>query len=88
MTVENILALSFRGKKEALSFMNSEELTKLHDEVSDYITANGNNDILQWLLDKTFEVGYLRGIEEDNPGCSCVGYDTLDKTITLKHYGR
>lgn len=88
MTVENILALSFRGKKEALSSMNSEELTELHDEVSDYITKNGNNDTLQWLLDKTFEVSYLRGIEEKNPGYSCVGYDTFDKVITLKHYGK
>lgn len=88
MTVENILALSFREQKELILSMNSEELTNLHEEVSDYIAENGNSDVLQWLLDKTFEVSYLRGIEEKNKGYNCVGYDTLDKVITLKYYGK
>ena len=63
--------------------LNSQDLTELHDLTQDYITENGNNDNLQWLLDKTFEIGYLRGIEEDNPGHSCVGFDAYDKIISL-----
>lgn len=63
--------------------LNSQDLTELHDLTQEYIDKNGNNDTLQWLLDKTFEVSYLRGIEENNPGYSCVGFDTFDKTISL-----
>ena len=63
--------------------LNSQDLTKLHDLTQKYIDENGNNDTLQWLLDKTFEVSYLRGIEEKNPGYSCVGFDTFDKVISL-----
>ena len=80
MTVENILALPFKEQKELIFSMTSEELTKLHEEVSNYIEANGNNDTLQWLLDKTFEIGYLRGQEEENPGLSLVGIPRMSKT--------
>ena len=66
--------------------LNSQDLTELHDLTQEYIDKNGNNDTLQWLLDKTFEVSYFRGIEENNPGYSCVGYDTFDKVIRLTLY--
>ena len=65
MKVEQILALpSFREKETALLAMNSEELTKLYEDVDNYITANGNNYTLQWLLDKTFDIGYINGKKE------------------------
>lgn len=66
-----------------ISKLNSQDLTELHDLTQEYIAKNGNNDNLQWLLDKTFEIGYLRGIEEDNPGYSCIGFDAYSKEITL-----
>lgn len=66
-----------------ISKLNSQDLTELHDLTQKYIDENGNNDNLQWLLDKTFEIGYLRGIEEDNLGYSCVGFDAYSKEITL-----
>lgn len=72
MTTENFFTLPFSEQKKLVYTLNSAELTKLHEEVSDYIEANGNNDRLQWLLDKTFSVSYLRGIEENNPGLSLV----------------
>lgn len=65
MKVENILELpSFREKEAVLLAMNSEELTKLYEDVDNYITANGNNYTLQWLLDKTFNIGYINGKKE------------------------
>lgn len=65
MKVENILALpSFREKETALLAMSSEELTKLYEDVDNYITANGNNYTLQWLLDKSFNIGYINGKKE------------------------
>lgn len=65
MKVENILAIpSFREKETVLLAMNSEELTKLYEDVDNYITANGNNYTLQWLLDKTFNIGYINGKKE------------------------
>lgn len=67
MKVENILAIpSFREKEAVLLAMNSEELTKLYEDVDNYITANGNNYTLQWLLDKTFNIGYINGKKEKN----------------------
>ena len=69
MTVENILALpSFREKETALLAMSSEELTKLYEDVDNYIEANGNNDVLQWLLDKSFNIGYINGQNEEKLG--------------------
>lgn len=69
MTLENILALpSFREKETALLAMNSEELTKLYEDVDNYITENGNNYALQWLLDKTFNIGYINGKKEKELG--------------------
>lgn len=66
MTVEKILTIpSFREKEDALLKMSSEELTKLYEEVDNYITVNGNNYTLQWLLDKTFNIGYINGKKED-----------------------
>lgn len=66
MTVEKILTIpSFREKEAVLLAMNSEELTKLYEDVDNYITANGNNYTLQWLLDKTFNIGYINGKKED-----------------------
>ena len=69
MTLENILALpSFKEKETVLLAMSSEELTKLYEDVDDYITANGNNYTLQWLLDKTFNIGYINGRKEKELG--------------------
>lgn len=66
MSLEKILTLpSFREKESALLKMSSEELIKLYEEVDNYITANGNNYTLQWLLDKTFNIGYINGKKED-----------------------
>jgi len=66
MKVENILAIpSFREKEAVLLAMNSEELTKLYEEVDNYISVNVNNYTLQWLLDKTFNIGYINGKKED-----------------------
>lgn len=66
MTVEKILTIpSFREKEDALLKMSSEELTKLYEEVDNYISVNGNNYTLQWLLDKTFNIGYINGKKED-----------------------
>lgn len=66
MTVQKILTIpSFREKEDALLKMNSEELTKLYEEVDNYITANGNNYTLQWLLDKSFNIGYINGKKEE-----------------------
>ena len=65
MKVEHILTIpSFREKEAVLLAMNSEELTKLYEDVDNYITANGNNYTLQWLLDKTFNIGYINGKKE------------------------
>lgn len=65
MKVENILAIpSFREKEAVLLAMNSEELTKVYEDVDNYITANGNNYTLQWLLDKSFNIGYINGKKE------------------------
>ena len=65
MTVEKILTIpSFREKEDALLKMSSEELTKLYEEVDNYISVNGNNYTLQWLLDKTFNIGYINGKKE------------------------
>ena len=65
MKVENILAIpSFREKEDALLKMSSEELTKLYEDVDNYITTNGNNYTLQWLLDKSFNIGYINGKKE------------------------
>lgn len=69
MTVEKILTLpSFKEKETVLLAMSSEELTKLYEEVDDYITANGNNYTLQWLLDKTFHIGCINGRKEKELG--------------------
>ena len=69
MTLENILTLtSFREKETILLAMSSEELTKLYEDVDNYITANGNNYTLQWLLDKTFNIGYINGRKEKELG--------------------
>lgn len=69
MKVENILELpSFREKEAVLLAMNSEELTKLYEDVDNYITANGNNYTLQWLLDKSFNIGYINGKKEEELG--------------------
>ena len=69
MKVENILAIpSFKEKENILLAMNSEELTKLYEDVDNYITANGNNYTLQWLLDKTFNIGYINGKKEEELG--------------------
>ena len=66
MSLEKILTLpSFREKESALLKMSSEELIKLYEEGDNYITANGNNYTLQWLLDKTFNIGYINGKKED-----------------------
>lgn len=66
MKVEKILTIpSFREKEDALLKMSSEELTKLYEEVDNYISVNGNNYTLQWLLDKTFNIGYINGKKED-----------------------
>lgn len=66
MTVEKILTIpSFREKEAVLLAMNSEELTELYEEVDNYISVNGNNYTLQWLLDKTFNIGYINGKKED-----------------------
>ena len=66
MKVENILAIpSFKEKENILLAMNSEELTKLYEEVDNYISVNVNNYTLQWLLDKTFNIGYINGKKED-----------------------
>jgi hypothetical protein len=66
MTVKKILTIpSFREKEAVLLKMNSEELTKLYEEVDNYITANGNNYTLQWLLDKSFNIGYINGKKEE-----------------------
>ena len=66
MTVEKILTIpSFREKEDALLKMSSEELTKLYEEVDNYISVNGNNYTLQWLLDKTFNIGYINGKKEN-----------------------
>ena len=65
MTLEKILTIpSFKEKETALLAMNSEELTKLYEDVDNYITANGNNYTLQWLLDKSFNIGYINGKKE------------------------
>ena len=69
MTLENILALpSFKEKETVLLAMSSEELTKLYEDIDNYITANGNNYTLQWLLDKTFNIGYINGRKEKELG--------------------
>lgn len=69
MKVEQILAIpSFREKEAVLLAMNSEELTKLYEDVDNYITANGNNYTLQWLLDKSFNIGYINGCKEKELG--------------------
>ena len=66
MTVQKILTIpSFREKEDALLKMSSEELTKFYEEVDNYISVNGNNYTLQWLLDKTFNIGYINGKKED-----------------------
>lgn len=65
MKVENILAIpSFKEKENILLAMSSEELTKLYEDVDNYITANGNNYTLQWLLDKSFNIGCINGKKE------------------------
>lgn len=69
MKVEQILTIpSFREKENILLAMSSEELTKLYEDVDNYIEANGNNYILQWLLDKTFNIGYINGCKEKELG--------------------
>lgn len=69
MKVENILAIpSFREKEAVLLAMSSEELTRLYEDVDNYITTNGNNYTLQWLLDKTFHIGYINGKKEKELG--------------------
>jgi hypothetical protein len=69
MKVEQILTIpSFREKENILLAMNSEELTKLYEDVDNYITANGNNYTLQWLLDKSFNIGYINGKKEEELG--------------------
>ena len=65
MKVENILAIpSFKEKENILLAMSSEELTKFYEDVDNYITANGNNYTLQWLLDKSFNIGCINGKKE------------------------
>lgn len=69
MKLEKILTIpSFREKEAVLLAMNSEELTKLYEDVDNYITANGNNYTLQWLLDKSFNIGYINGKKEEELG--------------------
>lgn len=74
MLPNSFFELPFKDQKEILYRLNSKELTELHEQVDVYIAANGNNDILQWLLDKTFSLSYLRGLEEENPSLSLVGF--------------
>ena len=80
---KDFFTLSFKEQGKIVYSSTSSELIKLHELVQNYIDENGNNDKLQWLLDKTFEVSCLRHIEEENPGYSCVGFDTFDKVISL-----
>ena len=72
MDSSDFFSLPFKDQRALLYKLNSKELTELHEEVDNYIIAHGNNDNLQYLLDKTFSLGYLRGIEEENPGYSLV----------------
>ena len=69
MTLEKILTIpSFKEKETVLLTMSSDKLTKLYEDVDNYITANGNNYTLQWLLDKTFHIGYINGRKEKELG--------------------
>lgn len=69
MKVEQILTIpSFREKENILLAMSSEELTKLYEDIDNYITANGNNYTLQWLLDKSFNIGCINGKKEKELG--------------------
>lgn len=72
MDSSDFFSLPFKDQRALLYKLNSKELTELREEVDNYIIAHGNNDNLQYLLDKTFSLGYLRGIEEENPGYSLV----------------
>lgn len=74
MLPNSFFELPFKDQKEILYRLNSNELTELHEQVDDYIKTNGNNDVLQWLLDKTFSLSYLRGLEEENSSLSLVGF--------------
>ena len=74
MLPNSFFELPFKDQKEILYRLNSKELAELHEQTDNYITANGNNDVLQWLLDKTFSLSYLRGLEEENPSLSLVGF--------------
>nr|DAK36351.1 MAG TPA: ECSIT protein-like protein [Caudoviricetes sp.] len=74
MLPNNFFELSFKDQKEILYRLNSKELAELHEQTDKYIVANGNSDVLQWLLDKTFSLSYLRGLEEENPSLSLVEF--------------
>ena len=74
MLPNSFFELPFKDQKKVLYRLNSKELAELHEQTDNYITANGNNDGLQWLLDKTFSLSYLRGLEEENPSLSLVGF--------------
>lgn len=65
-------ALPFETQMKIVYSMDSKELTELHEQVDKYIVENGINDTLRYLLDKTFSISYLRGIEEENPGYSLI----------------
>ena len=74
MLPNSFFELPLKDQKEIIYRLNSKQLTELHEQVDNYITTNGNNDILQWLLDKTFSLSYLCGLEEENPSLSLVGF--------------
>ena len=59
MLPNSFFELPFKDQKEVLYRLNSKELAELHEQVDDYITANGNSDVLQWLLDKTFSLSLV-----------------------------
>lgn len=74
MLPDSFFELPFKDQKEIIYRLNSKELAELHEQTDRYIIANGNSDTLQWLLDKTFSLSYLRGLEEENPSLSLVGF--------------
>ena len=74
MLPNSFFELPFKDQKKVLYRLNSKELIGLHEQIDAYIKANGNNDVLQYLLDKTFSLSYLRGLEEEKPSLSLVGF--------------
>ena len=74
MLLNSFFELPLKDQKEIIYSLNSKQLAELHEQIDNYIAASGNNDGLQWLLDKTFSLSYLRGLEEENPSLSLVGF--------------